>query len=65
MAGFKGAAVIDTKGKEFATKLVAPVAAGSESVAEKTTGGSAPKTEKQKRMARPFVAQLGLTHKRP
>ena len=39
VAGFKGASVVDTKGREYPTKLVAPVAAGSESVAEKPVGG--------------------------
>ena len=60
VASVEGATVTDTKDKTFPTKFVAPVAAGSESVttAASALGGSAAKTDKQRRLMKPFTDQL-------
>ena len=60
MTSVEGATVRDTKDKTFPTKFVAPVAAGSESVTTAATAleGSVAKTDKQKRIMKPFVDEL-------
>ena len=60
VASVDGAAVTDAQGREFATKFVRPVPAGSASVetAAAAGGGSALVEGKQKRLLRPFAERL-------